>query len=385
MILGVLLHAGLPYATIPLGGVWPYKDIQAERPLFDYALVAIHAFRMPLFFLLAGFFARLLVQRRGIAGLLQNRFRRVLIPFVVGWSILYIPLILGFHYGNASHGAGRLIAAWGELRLQNTTLHLWFLNYLLWFYAATVVALRTLQPLLTRMQPPAQRWFRTLLGTPLRALVMAVPTACVLWFMQSGSFESSTRLVPSMHSLGSYSIFYLFGWMLYDQAHLLEAFSRSAGAQTVIGFLLVPITFHALLKAGLPPIARNTPEQLTAIITGALSVWLLIFGIIGLFVRYLREGNRVMNYLADASYWIYFAHLPVVVWLSVLLEDWGVSGFVKYPVVVSIAMVLLLVSYELLVPRTVLGKYIDGVASKRAAEARRPKAFAAAAGSSPRP
>jgi fucose 4-O-acetylase-like acetyltransferase len=365
MMLGVLLHSADSYATIPLGGVWPYKDVQAARPVFDYILMGIHSFRMPLFFLLAGFFAHLLLNRRGIKGLIRNRLHRILTPFVVGWFVLYIPVWLGFQYGGAPHGSGRLVAAWSGVRLLNTTIHLWFLNYLLWFYTATVLAVGILRPFFAPLQETARRVTRLILGRPYRAILMAFPTTAVLWFMRSGSFESSNRLVPAGSSLVAYSMFYIFGWMLYNEAYLLEELPHFAGLQTVVGFLLVPVTFHALVNAGMPPIARNTPEQLIAIVTGALSVWLLIFGITGLFVKHLRQTNRVMNYLCDASYWIYLVHLPVVLWLSVLLEDWGVSGLVKYPVVVSVATVLLLGSYHFLVPGTIIGKFIDGTASQQ--------------------
>jgi hypothetical protein len=42
----------------------------------DLLVALIHAFRMPVFFIVAGFFAAMLVQRRGRSGLLKHRFRR---------------------------------------------------------------------------------------------------------------------------------------------------------------------------------------------------------------------------------------------------------------------------------------------------------------------
>jgi hypothetical protein len=52
---------------------------------------------------------------------------------------------------------------------------------------------------------------------------------------------------------------------------------------------------------------------------------------------------------------MYLAHLPVVIWLHVLLEGWQVNGLVKYLVVVGITMFVLLVSYEYLVRKTPVG------------------------------
>ena len=56
MLLGVLLHAAVPYATIPVP-FWPVQDSRGTRAL-DLFLFAVHDFRMQVFFLLAGFFGR---------------------------------------------------------------------------------------------------------------------------------------------------------------------------------------------------------------------------------------------------------------------------------------------------------------------------------------
>jgi hypothetical protein len=46
---------------------------------------------MPLFFVLAGFFAALLVEKRGMLGTFKDRAARVLAPLVVG-SVTLLPL-----------------------------------------------------------------------------------------------------------------------------------------------------------------------------------------------------------------------------------------------------------------------------------------------------
>ena len=68
MFLGIVLHAGvfvLPEA-IP---IWPIHDEAATGdPTYKLVIEALHAFRMPVFFLLSGFFCTLLWQRRKLAG-----------------------------------------------------------------------------------------------------------------------------------------------------------------------------------------------------------------------------------------------------------------------------------------------------------------------------
>jgi ankyrin repeat protein/surface polysaccharide O-acyltransferase-like enzyme len=78
MSLGVVLHACLSLSFVP----WPITDeVRTEEMTALFAF--IHGFRMPLFFLLSGYFAVMLWQRRGARGLILHRVRRVLVPMVV--------------------------------------------------------------------------------------------------------------------------------------------------------------------------------------------------------------------------------------------------------------------------------------------------------------
>jgi peptidoglycan/LPS O-acetylase OafA/YrhL len=78
MLLGVVLHGVLSLTLLP----WPVRD-DAAVPRLDLLFFGIHSFRMPLFFLLSGYFSVLLWQRRGLGGLLRQRSLRVLVPFAI--------------------------------------------------------------------------------------------------------------------------------------------------------------------------------------------------------------------------------------------------------------------------------------------------------------
>lgn len=78
MLLGIALHAALAY----VGAGWVVSDERASKTL-GHLIPAIHGFRMPLFFLLSGFFTAMLWQRRGLTGLLTQRSRRILLPLAI--------------------------------------------------------------------------------------------------------------------------------------------------------------------------------------------------------------------------------------------------------------------------------------------------------------
>ncbi len=79
MLLGIALHAGLSFTPFP----WPVQDAQ-QSGIFGLLFAAIHGFRMPVFFVLSGFFTAMLWRGRGLKSLLSHRFRRVFLSFLLG-------------------------------------------------------------------------------------------------------------------------------------------------------------------------------------------------------------------------------------------------------------------------------------------------------------
>ncbi len=104
LLLGVAFHAALSFMPGWPPGIWAMVDNSPSPFLADAAFVA-HIFRMTLFFLLAGFFARLLHQRLGTGGFWKNRLLRIAVPLVAGWVLLY-PLIMWIWIAGVSKSFG---------------------------------------------------------------------------------------------------------------------------------------------------------------------------------------------------------------------------------------------------------------------------------------
>ena len=144
MLLGIVLHASLPYFSriAEFEFVWPADDDQsiALFLVFDF----IHTWRMPTFFLLAGFFAHLVLERRTLSAFLADRLKRIGLPLVLFGAVMAViipPIWIYGWYGDLSleifrdalrdrqdlDSSGDLVA------------HLWFLYYLLLLYAALLI------------------------------------------------------------------------------------------------------------------------------------------------------------------------------------------------------------------------------------------------------
>jgi len=73
MLLGIVLHGTLAYVTFPF---WPVRDTNPSL-VFDIVFTFIHGFRMPLFFVLSGFFTAMVWRKRGLKALLVQRAKRI--------------------------------------------------------------------------------------------------------------------------------------------------------------------------------------------------------------------------------------------------------------------------------------------------------------------
>ncbi len=90
MLLGIGLHGALAYVTFP---AWPVYDDRHHQG-FDLLFFAVHGCRMPLFFMLSGFFTAMLWRKRGLSSLIKHRARRILLPLVI-FTLTIVPLIIG--------------------------------------------------------------------------------------------------------------------------------------------------------------------------------------------------------------------------------------------------------------------------------------------------
>ena len=90
MLGGILLHGTMAYVE-PEIKLWPVRNHHGQLG-FTLLLFVVHAFRLQAFFMMAGFFAGLLLEKRGAASFIVNRLKRVGIPLMLG-SILLVPMI----------------------------------------------------------------------------------------------------------------------------------------------------------------------------------------------------------------------------------------------------------------------------------------------------
>ncbi len=67
-----------------------------------------------------------------------------------------------------------------------------------------------------------------------------------------------------------------------------------------------------------------------------------------------------MRLLADASYWIYLVHLPIVLFLQTLLIPWPAPIAIKLSLCIAVTLAFGMASYLVFVRYTPVGRLLHG-------------------------
>jgi glucans biosynthesis protein C len=363
MLLGLVLHSALTYNITYHGGSWPLKDPQTTHLFSDFLVLLIHSFRMPIFFLVAGFFGAMLFYERQPIEMIKNRVRRIAMPFVVFLFILYPLIVLAFRYTNAafSHQENPFEIALKTFSnisvfLPKSTSHLWFLYYLA-MITGTAVILGLLLKNVKWLTHLVTKIFDWLIQRPLvRILFFSCCVFIVLSVLGTHMVESSRSLIPDVNTFSFFLFFYLTGWILFKSKKYLETFKRYDWACLALAILLSIIQGLIITNSDLTP---NGASSLL-IMLSSLVVCLFMFGITGLFIRYGSNHSARMRYISDASYWIYLIHLPFTAIIPAFIWKLPFPAVAKFLIVLSVSTIICLFTYHYLVRDTFIGKFLNG-------------------------
>jgi len=233
--------------------------------------------------------------------------------------------------------------------------HLWFLWFLCWlvaFFAIYAIVASSLNfkgaPGWLILSPSRILWLFPLTMIP----QLFMGTVFMGTVMPSFGPDTSIGLIPQPHLLLYYGIFFGFGALYFDS-------DDNAGRLGRWWFLSLPLAVFVALPAGIAT-TFVIPDRSVSAIAQTIYVWATTFGMIGLFRKFMNTENKTMRYISDSSYWLYVAHLPLVILGQGLVRDWPISPFIKFLLVCGISTGLLLISYQTLVRYTWLGRLLNG-------------------------
>jgi len=369
LLAGIALHSTLSFLPGMREGNWPISDDSSSLSLAVLFFI-VHIFRMSLFYAIAGFFAHVLLERLGAAGLIKNRAHRIALPFVVAMVVVMPLLFLPFKWAQSQlgmHGMPTIkppipdphLPPWG---------HLWFLYMLMVLYALWMAG-RAGVLLLDRrgaFMKSVDRIFGAAIASRLAPVIFAAPTALLLYFtpwwqMWTGIPAPVMGFIPNFPAVLAFGSAFALGWFLHRQAGPLDSLKRDWLPNISIA-LVLSIVATWIIGASPKFYGYELPpaERIAYAISYNLAAWFWMFGLIGAALRFLSNPNAKWRYLADASFYMYIMHLPIVYALQTWMIRWPLHWSMKYALVLAITMSLLLVSYHYLVRGTFVGKFLNG-------------------------
>jgi peptidoglycan/LPS O-acetylase OafA/YrhL len=375
LLLGVVLHSTAGFLKGFPVPAW--VDTPSTTAAIMYYV--IHIFRMSAFFLMAGFFARMVVERRGVKAFVKDRAKRIAVPLFLFGPVILALVSVGLALGALAHGVDYLrslgaqlqgtqgAAAQGGGALDNILAHLWFLYYLLIFYALAL----GLRALVRAVDPRASiaafcdGIVAFLMSGIWGPVLIALPIAAYVWQLNSWTewlgLPAPQSLIPNTTALIGYGIAFGLGWLLHRQPQRLLNLQKSWLTYFV---LAIALTVCCLSIIGTTPLWKGPNLEGGARIVYAaaymIGVWCWVFAAVGAAVRFLSDVHPVTRYLADASYWVYIMHLATILFFITLLRPYHWYWAVKLAIIIGGSMPILLVSYHYLVRFTWIGAILNG-------------------------
>ncbi len=369
MMLGIVLHAAILYLASP-PPTMPLPTDRNNAAVFDVIVALIHSFRMPTFFVLAGFFTALLIEKRGLWGTYKNRASRILAPLAAGivtilplTALLMFDFMLSARFGThdlipdreALKVFGQEMAAKGVPTGQPALAHLWFLYYLCFFYLLIPLC-RFLVKRSLRFEERLKRW----LVSPFLLLAFVPYTAATLWPFHGGQVnEGFIYFKPHLPSLVYYGSFFVLGYIVHHYRDFLQALARNVAAWAVLAAILFPLSLYA---SHLDNSARGASValHLGAVLANGLCTWVLIYLFLGSALRFFDRESPWIQYVSQSSYWVYLVHMPLVLLAGWWLVQFDFPSPLKFLLVCGFTAVAAFLTFHYWVQKTWLSDFLHG-------------------------
>jgi glucan biosynthesis protein C len=190
--------------------------------------------------------------------------------------------------------------------------------------------------------------------------LFAIPSTMLLWGETSPVTEVHDSFLPNAPRILYFSLYFAVGISMFRRITTfcdslrLPAWHLMISAAGIGGVLM---TFHAEVIG-----TSGLWNRLCFSLSVSVAAWFFLFGVMGIAIQERsRSRNPGMSrFLADASYWIYLVHLPIVGLAQIALMPLDWSPEAKMLSVFTAASAVSFGSYFAFVRYTAIGEYLHG-------------------------
>jgi hypothetical protein len=220
--------------------------------------------------------------------------------------------------------------------------HLWFLWHLCWI----ITLFWLISPLIERSQ------FVTKPIHPLWLAPAVIISALLMTQMnQDIGIDTSTGLLPTPRVIGLYTIFFFTGvWFFVSES--IEHLTKFRWVSLLLG----TISLLGVLLSG----TEVTSSMPIKVMLETLAMWGISLGLFSVAYITSSKEKHGWRFLADSAFFVYLAHLPLVVAGQGLLTQYNLQPELKALMLIIVTTSLLLLGYRLCVRYTWLGFLLNG-------------------------
>lgn len=330
MVLGVPYHAALVYNP---GANWSVSSPQTSVALGVFS-DAVHVIRMPAFYVVAGFFAALLLQRRDAGTWLKGRLIKLGLPLLV-CIVTLNPLQA------LMSTIGHIVIGGDVAQEVNTTLkqmsgpsalwirHLWFLTVLLYYCLITSVAVI--------LFPSLKNWeFSQEIGKPgvrkyLFAFAVGISAYQVVsqyLIVRSGLQSGIEKEIFDFPKAFAFAPYFFLGLLAQRSRHVLQYCAADRWIQCFLGVLFLIFTLIINVRG---------PHS-AAVVAATLCSVASTLAIVGIAQAHFNRGSDSVRRLVGASFVIYLFHMPIVTLLGTILISVDLPPVIEWLIITALAL-----------------------------------------------
>ena len=368
MFAGIVFHAALAYSPL-MHNLWFTTSSQSSAA-FDIFSWFIHLFRMPIFFLISGFFTVMLIQKRGILGLLKNRALRILLPFIVFYPLIMWSYVALIEWGvNNVENLSPMLQFFKIMKdvpdappAELSTTHLWFL-FNLFLFVLTVALMYKFKFFQSKFVSKI---------TSVKFIIFIFPLILVpALFTQPVPHSAPEKFYPQLWSFGFYGLFFILGGMVFLKQNILDEINHYKNWLLVTSIIIYTYFYYSLpvtisVEAIMEMMAGNNYDlsyfikQIPLAIAEAyIAVYMTLYCLL-IGKQFLNKHNKVFKLISNSSYWVYIIHMPVLLMVQFILLDIDMNIWFKFVISIAVTFFIGMLTYVAFIRQTPIGWLLNG-------------------------
>jgi glucan biosynthesis protein C len=326
-----------------------------------------------LFFILAGASAWFALRTRTSRQFIGERFKRLLIPFIVAFILIapiqayFMALIRSSYNGNLvqffPYFFVNIHVGWDLTWLATYSYHLWFLAYL---FTISILVLPLLLYLKRKRGARFISWLAALCSRPAGLFVFVLPIALVQIILLA-PFPG----YPGWADFFSWVFIFVYGFIFLSDTRF-EAALRKQGKYFLCILIICILTLLITNSAGVFGNWKQSPGYsegyLFSRFLSSIITWSVIVSALYIWMRFLNFDNKVLRYANEAILPLFILHPSVILVISFYVLPLNLDSGVKYLVVSTAALIATLVLYELLIRRITVLRWLFGLKTSKPAQ-----------------